>query len=216
MCVEVILCYISVVFFETQCTCLFPVFFSAVSFRIGHLLLAAYQHHALWNGLFGTIPGYSWSGQMLRPAWVTHSFMLPIWLPCPRGDWLIALPISSCKLVLNDKAIRVAVGLRLGLNLCIPHQCQCGAHVDANSFVCKQAPLKWCGARAFSSAGISVSKEPAGCITVIAELSFWMNARWASRSIGLIKPIKFQDFKNPRCWLWLIFWETSAFYFLYF
>jgi hypothetical protein len=47
------------------------------------------------------------------------------------GDWLFALPISSCGLRLDDEAIRVAVGLRLGINLCEPHTCPCGATVDA-------------------------------------------------------------------------------------
>jgi len=34
------------------------------------------------------------------------------------GDWLFALPIVSCGLKLNDEAVRVAVGLSLGLDLC--------------------------------------------------------------------------------------------------
>ena len=46
------------------------------------------------------------------------------------GDWLHALPISSCGL-LDDEAIRVAVGLRLGVNLCEPHPCPCGSQVDS-------------------------------------------------------------------------------------
>ena len=38
------------------------------------------------------------------------------------GDWLYALPITSCGLRLDDEAVRVAVGLRLGSSLCVPHQ----------------------------------------------------------------------------------------------
>jgi len=89
------------------------------------------------------------------------------------GDWLFALPIASCGLKLDDEAVRVAVGLRLGLNFCVPHQCRCGAPVDASglhSFVCKQAPGKTARhhalndvvARAFAAAGIPVCKEPTG------------------------------------------------------
>ena len=59
------------------------------------------------------------------------------------GDWLFALPIASCGLRLDDEAVRVAVGLRLGMDLCVPHLCQCGSPVNArdlHSLVCKQAP----------------------------------------------------------------------------
>ena len=47
------------------------------------------------------------------------------------GDWLYALPISNCGLRLDDKTNRVAVDLRLGINLCQPHPCSCGTLVDA-------------------------------------------------------------------------------------
>ena len=56
------------------------------------------------------------------------------------GDWLHARPISSCGLRLEDEAIRVAVGLRLGVDLCHPHRCPCGATVDGkgiHGFFCK-------------------------------------------------------------------------------
>src|SRR6218665_1137671 len=41
------------------------------------------------------------------------------------GDWLLTAPIASCGLGLSrpNEAVRVAIGLRLGLNLCSPHQC---------------------------------------------------------------------------------------------
>ena len=89
------------------------------------------------------------------------------------GDWLFALPIASCGLRLDDEAVRVAVGLRLGLDLCTPHQCHCGSLVDArglHSFVCRRAPgrsarhhaLNDLIARSFASAGVPVTKEPIG------------------------------------------------------
>ena len=33
------------------------------------------------------------------------------------GDWLHALPLSTCGLRLDNEAVRVAVGLRLGTSL---------------------------------------------------------------------------------------------------
>jgi len=47
------------------------------------------------------------------------------------GDWLHAWPITACGLRLDNEAIRIAVGLRLGSRLCEPHTCPCGTCVDA-------------------------------------------------------------------------------------
>ena len=46
------------------------------------------------------------------------------------GDWLNALPITSCGLRLDDETVRIGVGLRLGLNLCEPHRCPCGMQAE--------------------------------------------------------------------------------------
>ena len=85
----------------------------------------------------------------------------------------MALPVSSCGLRLADDAVRVAVALRLGVSICIAHTCRRGAVADAHglhSLVCKQAPSKTTRhqaindvvARAVTSAGIPVTKEPVG------------------------------------------------------
>ena len=58
-------------------------------------------------------------------------------------DWLLALSVTSCGLKLDDEAVRVSVGTRLALKLCIPHQCRCVSEVDSfgrHSLVCKRAP----------------------------------------------------------------------------
>ena len=47
------------------------------------------------------------------------------------GDWLHALQLATCGLKLDNEAISIAVGLRLGVNLCEPHQCPCGKRADA-------------------------------------------------------------------------------------
>lgn len=91
------------------------------------------------------------------------------------GDWLHALPISACGLRLSDEAVRVAVGLRLGVELCQAHQCPCGATVDTHGLhvlSCKRSAARaqrhhyindliW---RALSRAGIPSVKEPHGLV----------------------------------------------------
>lgn len=89
------------------------------------------------------------------------------------GDWLFALPVSSCGLQLDDDAVRVAVGLRLGLSLCEPHVCPCGSLVDSmgtHSFLCKHSAGRLARhqamnkllSRAFNTAEVPVALEPAG------------------------------------------------------
>jgi hypothetical protein len=78
-----------------------------------------------------------------------------------------------CGLRLPDEAIRIAVGLRLGVSKCQAHRCSCGSVVDplgTHAFSCKQNPgrtqrhhnlndLIW---RALSKAGVPSLKEPHG------------------------------------------------------
>ena len=93
---------------------------------------------------------------------------------CARsGDWLHALPITSCGLRLSDDDIRVAVGLRLGCRICEPHCCPCGAAVDASGshgLSCRRSAgrvarhqyindILW---RAMHRANIPAVKEPTG------------------------------------------------------
>jgi len=91
------------------------------------------------------------------------------------GDWLNALPITTCGLRLDNESIRVAVGLRLGCKLCEPHQCPCGAKVDtlgSHGLSCRQSSGRsarhfhlndsiW---RALQRADIPAVKEPLGLI----------------------------------------------------
>src|SRR6218665_1713189 len=58
------------------------------------------------------------------------------------GDWLLSVPIASCGLGLSNAAVRVAISLCLGLNLCAPHQCQFSKTTDPrghHGLVCKQS-----------------------------------------------------------------------------
>jgi hypothetical protein len=89
------------------------------------------------------------------------------------SDWLFALPISSCGLRMNDEAVRVAVGLRLGLQLCQTHQCPCGTTVDTrglHGLSCRRSSgratrhqqLNDLVYRALRRADVPAAKEPAG------------------------------------------------------
>jgi len=89
------------------------------------------------------------------------------------ADWLLALPVAACGLALDNEAVRVAVGLRLGLDLCSPHKCLCGEWVGPrgdHGFVCKRAvgralrhhainDIIW---RALLKADVPSIKEPTG------------------------------------------------------
>jgi Reverse transcriptase (RNA-dependent DNA polymerase) len=91
------------------------------------------------------------------------------------GDWLHALPITSCGLRLDDEAVRVAVGLRLGARLCEPHRCPCGSDVDpegTHGLACRRSSgrtsrhhvindLVW---RSLLRADVPAIKEPAGLL----------------------------------------------------
>ena len=91
------------------------------------------------------------------------------------GDWLKALPIASCGLRLDDEAVRVGVGMRLGLPVCEAHRCICGSWVEEcglHGLSCRRGigrlsrhnNINDILCRAFTSAGIPVVKEPTGLV----------------------------------------------------
>ena len=76
---------------------------------------------------------------------------------------------------MEDDAIRVAVGLRLGASLCEPHQCTCGYMVNTrgnNGLSCKRSArrnlrhnyINDLVYRALLQAGLSLTKKPAGLL----------------------------------------------------
>jgi len=78
--------------------------------------------------------------------------------------------LYSCGLRFDDEAVRVAVGMRLGLALCVPHSCPCGDQ-GLHGMMCKKAPGRiakhlndtiW---RSLGSASIPAIKEPSGLVT---------------------------------------------------
>src|SRR5579872_5386502 len=89
------------------------------------------------------------------------------------SDWLHALPIASCGLRLDDEAVRIAAGLRLGSKLGEPHECVCDSSVDPrghHGLSCSRSSgrssrhhnpndIVW---RALAKAEVAAVKEPNG------------------------------------------------------
>jgi hypothetical protein len=148
-------------------------------------------YEASWTAAYGSPPAGTLSFKQSawdRPGVMADRTLVEAGLAEPRlkasylaataphsGDWLWALPIASCGLRLEDEAVRVAVALRLGLDICVPHDCRCGTRVDTwgiHATTCKQAPgrimrhhaLNEILTRAFASAGVPAMKEPS-CIS---------------------------------------------------
>src|SRR6218665_1858047 len=91
------------------------------------------------------------------------------------GDWLLAMPIASCGLKLDDEPVRVAVVLRLRTNLCEPHTCVCGQRVTAQghhglSYIkgfgrqARHGVINDVIYQALTKAGYTTVKEPPGLV----------------------------------------------------
>ena len=90
------------------------------------------------------------------------------------GAWLNALPLSAIGLRMDGETIRIAMGLRLGVPLCLPHMCQhCGSEVDSlgtHGLSCyksqgrhpRHASVNGLIQRHLSAAGIPAHLEPSG------------------------------------------------------
>ena len=91
------------------------------------------------------------------------------------GDWLLAPPITSVGLRMSNEEITLAVGLRLGCNLCQPHTFPCGKLVDARGLhglachksagrITRYSSLNDAIWRAMRKAGIHSTKEQLGML----------------------------------------------------
>ncbi len=90
------------------------------------------------------------------------------------GAWLEALPSSPLGLKLTDEQLRIAVALRLGSPVCVPHNCQlCGTPVDvlgSHGLSCRYSSGRHSRhravndviKRALASADLPSTLEPAG------------------------------------------------------
>lgn len=87
--------------------------------------------------------------------------------------WLSVLPSKAIGTLLDNNSFRISVALRLGCDICIPHTCHCGAHVDrtgTHGLSCIKSAGRFFGhssindviKRAFSSAKIPAIIEKVG------------------------------------------------------
>lgn len=89
------------------------------------------------------------------------------------GAWLQALPSRSIGTLLENNAFRIAIGLRLGIDICSPHLCRCGSQVDKkghHGLKCRKsagrharhAEINTIIKRALVSADVPAKLEPVG------------------------------------------------------
>ena len=89
------------------------------------------------------------------------------------GVWLNAIPISSLGLKLDNESLRIAVALRLGVDMSMPYTCQCGTPVDrrtVHGLDCRKSGGKHIRHsavndivhRALQAAGVPSQLEPTG------------------------------------------------------
>ena len=89
------------------------------------------------------------------------------------GAWLNALPSPTLGTLLDNDSVRISVGLRLGINLCHPHTCRCGAQVDqrgSHGLSCQKSAGRFSRhsaindilKRACASVHVPASLEPTG------------------------------------------------------
>jgi len=122
-------------------------------------------------------PVINWQKQQLLSSSLdelSRARILAVFSP-HSGDWLNAPPLTAAGLRMNNETVRIATGLRLGAALCAPHNCSCGASVDArgiHGLSCrrsagrhqKHAQLNDIIHRALIRAGVAAIKEPSGTV----------------------------------------------------
>jgi hypothetical protein len=89
------------------------------------------------------------------------------------AGWLNAVPIRSLGLKLTDGQLRISIATRLGINICQPHTCVCGAKVEADGIhglSCRKSSGRFSRhnqindivKRALASANVPAVLEPTG------------------------------------------------------
>ena len=120
-----------------------------------------------------TIAATTESRRLLATANQLHRARLVAANQPHTGAWLQAVPVPSLGLLLDEDTVRVAVALRLGAQVCVPHRCRCGQTVDRlghHGLSCRfsagrfprHASLNDVVKRGLASAGVPAVLEPVG------------------------------------------------------
>ena len=72
----------------------------------------------------------NWDNMLLEADQVSRARLMAT-VQTERGAWLNASPVSSLGTLLDPESIRVAIALRVGADVCIPHSCRCGGRMDS-------------------------------------------------------------------------------------
>ena len=116
---------------------------------------------------------YFYEQKHLQPIKTTERARLLASRAEGSGDWLRAIPLPAIGLKLDNAAVRIAVGLRLGAPLVHPHTCVCGSQVETNGrhgLVCRKSAGRHSRhnqlndqlLRGFISAGVLATRERQG------------------------------------------------------
>ena len=46
------------------------------------------------------------------------------------SQWLNVIPCKNLGLMFDDQQLRISIGLRLGVNICVAHTCHCGKRIE--------------------------------------------------------------------------------------
>ena len=135
--------------------------------------IGPYNHRALESTFWDDICCRSVSDDLLNNSTNESNRSRLLASRSNYGDWLNAVPLQAVGLKLDNEAVRIAIGLRLGAPLVHPHTCVCGVAVSADAhhgLACRRSA--GCHSRhnqineilqqAFNSAGVLSTREPLG------------------------------------------------------
>ena len=75
----------------------------------------------------------NWDNMLLQANQVSRARLMAT-TQKESGSWLNALPVSSLGTLLDPESFRVAIALRVGADVCIPHSCRCGGRMGSRGF----------------------------------------------------------------------------------